>query len=75
MPEEKKQLEGWLAEVVEVAPKRTGIFGEIKQVLTKILEGPDKGRVIRRNITGKVRIGDKIRLSDTNREDKPIRAR
>ncbi len=74
MPEENK-LVGWLAQVVEVAPKRTGIYGEIKQIMCKILEGADKGRVIRRNIAGKVKVGDYIRLNDTNREDKPIRAR
>ncbi len=72
---EEKKLEGWLAEVVEVAPRRTGIYGEIKQILGKILEGPDKGRVIRKNIAGKVKVGDLIRLGDTSREDKPIRAR
>jgi small subunit ribosomal protein S28e len=73
--QQPKKLDGWLAEVVEVNPKRTGIYGEIKQVMCKILEGQDKGRVIRRNIAGKVRVGDKIRLNDTNREDKPIRPR
>ncbi|MCL4552280.1 MAG: 30S ribosomal protein S28e [Candidatus Marsarchaeota archaeon] len=72
---EEKRLEGWLAEVVDLAPKRTGIYGEIKQVMCKILEGNDKGRVIRRNIAGRVKKGDYIRLNDTNREDKPIRSR
>ncbi len=66
--------EGYLAEIVEFVG-RTGIYGEVKQVLCKILEGPDKGRVIRRNVTGKVAVGDIIRLLDTSREDKEIKAR
>ncbi len=88
MPEEKQQqpaapqkeqreqqLDGFLAEIVEVGKIRTGIYGEIKQVMCRILEGPDKGRVIRRNLAGRVKQGDRIRLPDTSREDKPIRAR
>ncbi len=76
-PQEQKvqQLDGFLAEVVEVIRIRTGIYGEIRQVMCKIMEGPDKGRVIRRNLAGRIKQGDMIRLPDTSREDKPIRAR
>lgn len=63
-----------LAEVVEVLG-RTGIYGEIHQVMCKILEGRDKGRVIRRNIKGQVKKGDKLYLLETEREAKPIRAK
>ncbi len=73
-PDEKK-FEGYLSEVVELAGRRTGIYGEIKQAMCKILEGKDKGRVIRRNIAGRIEVGDIIRLPDTSREDKPIRSR
>ena len=48
-PADAKRFEGWLAEVVEVAGVRTGIYGEIKQGMCRILEGKDRGRVIRRN--------------------------
>ncbi|MDE1859993.1 MAG: hypothetical protein KGH67_05720 [Candidatus Micrarchaeota archaeon] len=72
---EEKHLDGYLTEIVEVSVSRTGIYGEIKQAMCKILEGKDKGRVIRRNIAGKIRVGDMLRLPDTSREDKPIRAR
>lgn len=72
--QQQKPLEGYLAEVVDIAG-RTGIYGEVKQALCKIMEGKDKGRVIRRNVAGKIKIGDLIRLPDTTREDKPIRAR
>ena len=74
-PQEDRKFEGYLSEVVELAGRRTGIYGEIKQAMCKILEGKDKGRVIRRNIAGRIRVGDILRLPDTTREDKPIRAR
>ncbi|MDE1822754.1 MAG: hypothetical protein KGI00_01720 [Candidatus Micrarchaeota archaeon] len=72
---QEKRYEGYLAEVVEVNQNRTGIYGEIKQAMCKVLEGKDKGRVIRRNVAGRIYVGDIIRLPDTTREDKPIRAR
>jgi len=62
------------AEVVEVLGK-TGIYGEVYQAMCKILEGKDKGRVIRRNIKGPVRKGDIIILLETEREAKPIKAK
>ncbi len=58
-----------------MAKGRTGIYGEIKQAMCKVLEGKDKGRVIRRNVAGKIVKGDFIRLPDTSREDKRIMAR
>ena len=73
--EQKKEFEGFLGEIVEVSKVRTGIFGEVKQVMVRILEGSDKGRVIRRNMIGFVKVGDKVRIPDTTREAKPIKAR
>ena len=64
---------GTPAEVVEVV-KTTGVHGEITQVLCRIMDGPEKGRVKRRNALGSVQKGDVIILLDTEREAKEIRA-
>ena len=61
-------------EIVEVVGK-TGVHGEVYQVICKILEGKDKGRVIRRNVKGPVKEGDIIVLMETEREAKDIRPR
>ncbi|MFA5077323.1 MAG: 30S ribosomal protein S28e [Candidatus Micrarchaeia archaeon] len=66
--------EGFPAEIVEVKAK-TGVYGEIYQVLCKVLAGPDTGRVIIRNIKGPVKKGMVIMLLETEREAKEIRPR
>ncbi len=66
--------EGVPAEIVEVLG-RTGAFGDLKQVMCKVLDGRDKGRVMRRNVKGPVRVGDILILLDTKTEAKAIRAR
>ena len=72
---EGARFEGFMAEIVGLEKVRTGIYGEIKQAMCKILEGRDKGRVIRRNFAGRIKKGDIVRLPDTSREDKRIVAR
>ncbi len=65
---------GTPAEVVEVV-KRTGVHGEVIQVLCKILAGMEAGRVKRRNVKGNVQKGDIIVLLNTEREAKEIKSR
>jgi len=65
---------GTPAEVVEVV-KKTGVHGEVTQILCKILDGPEKGRVKRRNARGNVQKGDVLILLDTEREAKEIRSK
>ncbi|MCL5011324.1 MAG: 30S ribosomal protein S28e [Candidatus Marsarchaeota archaeon] len=66
--------EGFLAEIVDIIG-RTGVFGEVNQVMCRVLEGKDKGRVIRRNVRGPIKKGDLILLLETEREAKPLRSK
>ena len=70
------QFAGFLAEIVDVnQTTKTGIYGEIYTVSCRILEGKDKGRIIRRNMIGPVKIGDVVRLPDTSREAREIKVK
>jgi len=66
--------EGIPIEVVEVIGK-SGVFGEIYQVMVKVLAGRDQGRVIRRNVKGPIRKGDILMVLETEREAKPIKSK
>ena len=54
---------------------RTGARGEIEQVMVKILDGEEKGRIKRRNVKGKCRIGDIIILMAPELEAKQLKER
>lgn len=66
--------EAYPAKVVEIHGK-TGVYGEIYQVLCEILEGPSKGRIILRNVKGPVKKEMIIALLDVDKEAKEIKAR
>jgi small subunit ribosomal protein S28e len=59
------------AQVVKIIG-RTGIYGEVMQVMCKILEGENKGRVIRRNVRSPVQEEDIIDLREAEREARPL---
>lgn len=72
----QQPFSGFLAEIIEINQSvKTGIFGEIYTVSCKILEGKDTGRIIRRNMLGPAKVGDKVRLPDTSREAREIKVK
>ena len=59
--------------IVEEFVGRTGARGEVTQVIVQILEGPNKGRSMRRNVKGPVKIGDLLTLRETEIEARKIK--
>ena len=63
--------EAYPAEVQDIVG-RTGTRGGITQVRAKVLDGPDKNKVLRRNVKGSIAVKDILMMRETEIEARSL---
>ena len=71
----KRQEQAPSPAVVQEIVGRTGFRGEVTQVKVKLLQGDSKGKTMRRNVKGPIRVNDVLMLRETEIEVRRLRGK
>jgi len=61
--------------IVEEVVGRTGFRGEVTQVKCRLLEGSEKGKIMRRNVKGPIKLKDILLLREIQIEARRLKSK